>query len=137
MREKIAHLKKILQSKDEFQETMDYFFNVLAADPQFHEVCQPTKVDPKIRRVIEVTGQKLYRKKQVKINALESVASKAYKITHGFVAIEQMYGVYFYFDKIGGMVSLSGGGDGQVHYCRLTELPDEMILPKNGERFEA
>lgn len=137
MKEKITHLKKILQTKDEFQETMNYFFDVLVLDQQFPDAGQITATTNKMKKIIEVTGQKLFRKKKVQIHTLHSIEIKEHKMIHGFVALETMHGAYFYFDKIGGMVSLSGGDDGQVHYCRLTELPDEMILPRNGERFEA
>ncbi len=137
MKEKITHLRKILQTKEEFQETMNYFFDVLVLDKNFADT--GTQITPKnrIKKVLEITGEKLFQKESVHIKTLHAIEIKPYKFTHGFVAIENMYGAYFYFDDIGGMVSLSGGGDGKAHYCRLTELPKEMILPTKGTKFEA
>jgi len=136
MKEKIAHLKKMLVDTDEFQQTMNYFFNVLVTDPNFSE--QGEFIESKMMdKILLITGQKLYKKEKIKVHGMQSQFIKSFQLYHGFVALEDRKGVYFYFDKIGGMVSLSGGGDGLVHYCRLTQLPSEIVLPPTGKRFEA
>jgi hypothetical protein len=124
-------LKQMLVREDDFGVTFNYFFDHIAGDAKFLNICKPTK-KPLIKKILKSMGNQLFEGGGQVTNILLVQARKS-TFVHGTCFINGLMGNLFFFEDIDmGMVALlSAPGSDMVHFIRFTSTSIGDAAGKN------
>jgi len=120
--EQLLTLKDKLVAAKEFYEPWEYFFDHFGEDPDLYEVGQ-RKDHNLLKKVIEVVGEQLFKKKVALINLL-IVSIPEYHFFHGACFIQGKMTNFLYFEDIdmGLLAVVMGPGKSQTMLVRFSSM---------------
>ncbi len=127
LRDKVKKLRSLLLKEDEFQKTMNYFFDVASRDAEFVKKSMPQKENPFIQELVKAAGEslltKVYKGRGVKTGLMSIMHVEGTDLYHGFVYIGTNMGIYFFFQgSMSGLMAI-GLNTEKIWHTRITALP--------------
>ena len=125
----MAHLKHLLVSAETLSDPMDYFFDVVSADPGFTAKGKPLKdedIDLRFRSVIEILQRQIAPESTLQPQRLASRWLKQFAFAHGGFAVGNRLGAAFYFRDLDmGLCALAPlTGSTEVMFARFSVYAD-------------
>jgi hypothetical protein len=141
---KMAHLKTLLVNAENFSEPMNYFFDVLTADPGFVAKGKPLKdknIEMRFRGIVEILHQRMAPGLEIQPQRPLLLWLKQFEFAHGSFAVANRLGVAFYFrDLDSGLCALAPiDGSTEVVFSRFsvyenTDPSKSFHIDRSGRR---
>lgn len=130
--EKLNTLKEMVQTEEDFGKTFDYFFDHLAADPEFTAAGKKTK-HSLLKQLMAGLGRRLFGE-NAKVSSMFVIRLRPERFYHGSCLLDGHIAGFFLFEEIDrGMAGVTMSLAGGMHYARFstTRIPGDkaVILP--------
>lgn len=124
-------LKQMLVCEDDFQGTFIYFYDHLAVDDDFFDICKPTK-KPFLKKILKSVGERIFDDTG-QVTNLFLVRPRKLPFVHGSCYIHGRMANLFYFEDIDmGMLALySSPSSDVIHFIRITSTSINDADDKN------
>jgi hypothetical protein len=130
--ERLSTLKEMVQTEGDFGKTFDYFFDHLAADPEFTAVGKKTK-HTVLKQLMDSLGRRLFGE-DAKVSSMIVVRLRRERFYHGSCLLDGRLAAFFLFEDIDrGMAGVTMSLAGGMHYVRFSaaRIPGDkaVIMP--------